>query len=546
MRRALNLSLIIILSLVLCFLLYHQVLTKLTLPTWDEAHNSYYGYLMFRALKSFDLNSVWSLVKEQVFYPPLQSVLIAFFSLLFGFSIQNIRVLSLIALPLITLLLFQHTKLLSKKHHQFLAVSCTLLLLTSPMILFFSCVGLKEALGVFLTLLSFQLFFSNRSLFSTLACGISLFALFMLKYNYGLLLLGVFAMEFLLFQRKQIKKGSFWAFISCIFLPSVLGMFVWSHLGPGNAEIIINYLKNPWAFTLSASNTLGHLLFIPLSLVSSYFLSPILALFLFLGLLYTLKEELSFKKICSENLKTSVLRVHTLLFLSNAFSLTFHFGNQQERFLITSFPSFILIGSYGFLSLFKKLSSSFKSKPAIIGLCLSLIIFINLILLKELTSLGQLVRQVGSRQMMSAVFNQADYQDSLFTFNRRQWSKVILNDNQPSTTEVMNYIFNKLNVSKPIKIIGAFNELSPLLFKLYQEMLKDKRPMITNQKKMAAEYLVALEVLPESPFYTHDYLSANAWQLEQIKEVKNDQSLSIEGQRWYKTLGLKVNIFSRP
>ena len=535
-----NKKILILLTVLVTFVswaLYHHILTNLTLPTWDEAHHAYYGYWLRRALVDFDWHSAARYAYDQVFYPPGQSILIGIFTSFLGFSIKNVRLLSLLTLLPSTLLLYSLAQSLDKKHGRIIGFLSSLVFLTSPIILFFATVAYKEQIGLFLTLLVLWLYFKAKSerkkiFFASLA-GLTLLFLHLFKYNYGLLvLITLTTIQFVRLNPSRIST------LILTLLPSLLGMSLWAFSGPGRTEIIFNWLKNPNQIFLTKTTPLGHLLFVPQTLLASYALSPTLAIILVLGFFY----------VCWQGRTKESFQVHGFLFLLNGLLLTVQFGNQQERYLFTTFPSFVLLGTSGLVWLWTKIKEKFPlylgKSPIRFGFLLSLAIFLLGRATLDLLRLPNLVRAIGSHEIVSPVFNEPNYQDTPFVFKRSAWPDPVIDPNRPSSRDVLDFVMKAVDVAKPIRLVGVCNEFSPLLFELYFQLERDK-PRYQVKNLTAQESIITLEVLPKSQFYTYDYHYSNAWQLGEVKRLTSDPSLTLVAEKFFPELVLWVRIYQR-
>lgn len=458
-----------------------------------------------------------------------------------------------------------------------------LLFLTSPAILFYSVTVFKESWGLALTLLTFYLYFvalSKKKLIYYLLTGTALTLLFFEKYNYAVLVGLVFGLEGvveILFNGTNLTNWSNWLKRQlALFLPLALFASWWILTPDNKLSQFLDIMRSDWnPVTVGVGNSWQYLTFFVQSIRVSYTFSDVLFVVIIICYLLAIKD-----------LRQKKIRVLWLFFTLNFVLGTLHSINLQDRYIYTAVPALFLIvgyelnGFWSFLACLRKdpkeghpSSSSVKlqsrlrgsprktfcfpfSSSASFTMTTSLrepknrnllsafitVLFVLLVLL-DFLKLPTLLKSNASHMLLSALYNETDYHDTLFNYNKSDWPHHIIDSSKQETTEeVVDYILDNVDINKPINYMGWTADISPD----WVELRRQTRIRQIGQIRQIPQgnYLVTIEVKPTSREYTYDYRRANSWQLPNIKEITQTNSDKLVTEKDFKELGVIVRIYS--
>ena len=502
------------------------------LVMWDEAGYIWEGYRIHEALRAADFLEFFRLTKSQFYYPFFQSWYLGITTLPFSYTAFSARLVSLFLLLPTVWLLWALTRKISKKI--FPSALVIFLFLTSPLILFYYSTAMKEGLGTVLTLLAFWLYFQACQQASFLRkkrpeiwfflTGITALILTLTKYNYGVLVLMVLGLESLFWRQ--------WKQNLIMFLPVIFGLGIWLSQ-PGRPEGFLLVLQNRFTIHLYETTVLGHLLYYPLELAFGYFFSPLVCLLVVIGFIYGLKNWRDFR-----------VRLLALIFLINFVLAERHMGNNQARFIFTSFPGFLIVGCLGLTQLFFKIQPLFR-RGFWLGVSLPVFLVGGGVILKDLFSLPKILRPTASHQCDTAIFYETDQAKSWrYDFNRASWPHTYPEKNQETVGDVFDFIFANINTNKKFTPLNFTNEISPGLFS-FNFALAKKAKKGTSEEKYS-QYFVVLDIEPGSKFDTVDFRRANLGPMLEAKKFLANPSFVQIAQKRFPTLGLTVHILASP
>jgi len=329
---------------------------------------------------------------------------------------------------------------------------------------------------------------------------------------------------------KEINKKRFWRENIGLFLPIILVASWWIFYPDNKLSWFISILENKFDRSQGLSFT-TKFLFYPREITFSYFFSPILALFLFIGFIWALKSWRSFK-----------IRTLALLFLFNFLLVQIHLSNLQGRFIFTTMPAFFILGSFGLVKISSRVVKYLRKNSFLIGFSLPLLLVGSLSLLVNLIKLPGKIKPTATHMMCSPLFYQTDYYLGLpYDFWPSNWPRQY--QEKEKIEDVMNFILKNIDYRRPVYLVGQLNELSPNLFSLYLEMARFTKPPI--QEACCQEYWVTLEVKPNSIFNTEDYQMSNKFLEPEVWATKTNPQLRKITSKEFSSLGLEVTILAK-
>ncbi len=538
--------LLIVISTLLTIFLVFNYLARKQMVCWDEGNSIYVGNTVSQALKKGNYKEFWQLSFNQLSYPFLQSWYLAFTTLPFAYTIETARLASLFLLLPTVILVWLIAKILTKNNS--LATLATLLLLTSPYSLVLFSMAMREGLGITLTLLTVWLYLSARQkkpLYWFFLGGLSLLLLMLTKYNLGGIVIITLGLEsglwFLTEKAYQKKKFSDY-FLKNLFLylPLVLGLFFWLKFPVDRFNLFLSVIQQYSAplpkdiFNLKETSMFGHLIFYPQELAFCYSFSWLLALFLAIGFLYALKDGRKYQ-----------IRTPAVFFLVGLILTTRNYMNNQGRYLFTIVPLFFLVGGYGLLELWPRIKK-IKLSPFVKGLLIPLGGLIIFLLTKDLLTFPRYLTGLASKEVISAVFYEQDFQKiSIFDFDRDHWPKIPPPADHEKINDALDFIALNVDLRKSVNFAGFLNEFSPGLTFFYLDQVRAK-PITNFPKTDFQEHVVAIMVKDGTRFDTYAYrIFSGLGPLYAAQQVLADRSLTKITQKYFPYLGLTVTILGR-
>lgn len=513
---------------------------------WDEALHMHSIYSLQLDIKSGSWARFWQNTLGQDYYPFLQSWIMSIPVLLFGFSLEKMRIYSLFWYVFFGFLIFINTRKAGEelKLQKNQAVGAGYLSLAffflSPLFLHFASLSMKEMMGAALILLFLTTYFQGRQKKSALLylfISLELFLLLMFKYNYGVFVAGVIAVEGLfsfIFIKKREKT-----ILShlLIFLPFILLTLVWLYypvngLEEPKPQRFIKVISNKVPFNEGMTDRLGSLLFYPRAILYMYAFSPLVGAF-FLGILIL---SLRWWK----NLRVRVLLVGIW---ANLISAGMAIWNMQERYIFIILPFIFILAGINGIFIFNFLKKQIGGKLYLRIATVVFLLPVVFILLKDLIDLPNYVYTVASYTTKSAVYNQPDYLDQYFKYDRTKWPKMLPAQPFEKPSEVIDWVVANVDLSKPYQVMGQSTELAPDYVYLFLTLAKEKGNFKRGER--FSFYQVFIEILPYSRFNTWDYQRINSYMEYYIYQVKADPGLIKVREKLFTELGVKVSIYGR-
>lgn len=157
-----------------------------------------------------------------------------------------------------------------------------------------------------------------------------------------------------------------------------------------------------------------------------------------------------------------------------------------------------------------------------------LLFLVALIMLINILSLVKRVKPVVSHNSNSRIFYETEFQkDRYFSFAVKDWPKGGLR-NKEKIGDLFNYVFSKIDINKPVELVGGANEFSPFLEDAY------------------LSYAVTFWIEPGTMFDTKDYNDNNRFVSElEIEKKQFGEKYMIIDQKDFLDLGCQVKILAR-
>lgn len=505
---------------------------------WDEAFHLYWSYQIYRALNILDLNQFIKITLDQTFYPPLQSWLLALPALFGGFTIGKARLYWLFWFILSAIFIYFLSKKAVKgickkdKIAEIAGIFATLFYITSPLVLYLSSIAIKETMGAGLSLIIAFTYFKakkekRRKYFILL--GLELFVLTMGKYNYGLLMLIILSVEvlfsliFLTGKEESIKNYLFMIGIYSILL------FTWLIYPFSNLNRFIEVIQNGVsAYQNMSSNVWHYRLFYLNGLLFIYPLSPFFGYFLILSFFIAIKWW-----------KNYLLRFSLFTIIINFILASAASWNMQERYIFISFPFWCIVSGVTVANGFRFIQNTLKNgnyRRFVYIVIIAIVCYTG----RNFIKLENLVYSTAAYTYKSPVFNQSDYRDVFFEYNRNRWPQKSLLTYKGSPIEVVDWILDQINLDKPVSIIGQAAELAPDFFNL--EIARRRDSGEYSKKRENKSFTVILEIIEGGYLDNYDFRYFNSYMLPYVKGKKIEKGLQIINNHLFIKQGVEVTI----
>lgn len=550
-RGKLALVSIVVASALASYLVYHFLLVNQLPFRSDEAQRSLSSLFLTRFLRSGHWFSFFSLSYSLSYYPFVFYWLTSASFLLIGESFEAARLVSLLFFFLAPIVMYFIAKELSKTKGNFIGLTAAFLWLTSPAVLVVSSTANMEISGVFFSLavvLSFLWALRREQLrFYLLTCFLMI-VLLLFKYNFAaftiLSVLIVYLGKIGYSPKKLVARESL-----LLFGPLVLVALVWFfpvsrdlqvHLvNPRSSAIIamVPFLTDMFGFasfySTKAFTPMDQLLYYPSRFPGTYTFSWLTAALMGAAAIYCLRYW--------KDLRVRLLLVFFwLYFIAGEYMMV-----KSERHLVLALPALFMLTGL-FLSRawdwFRRLNLSSAWKTAVPFACLFVLVL----------------------PAVSVPRQAKAYQDG--------WNNGIT-DSAP-VNDALAFMAGKVDLNKKGWLIGSFDEL-PAALTFWNFLVSDKQrlgldiyfPPPVGQPYFQKEFEPGLQgaykdemakldrdkidfviaVYPEkgSLYHQFDYDFANAWQMNYIYLMPEQQNYYLPDGNVFTEGGIVVKIYLR-
>ena len=393
---------------------------------------------------------------------------------------------------------------------------------------------MRESIGAFWSMLCISLLsddIQKLRIWKKIILGVMFFGLSMMKLQYGLVLIGAYAVTIgieAVFVKRNIR------FLYSAIIPILLFVLffaMYSCFPLGRLQDIWFTLSDPWHTIVAPPSLYSIGMYYPFALIYTYSISPFIGYVLLGSVLY------------------AVLRIHTqsvrLLFayvLVQVILGIWHSINMQERYIAVVFPSVVLLAGLGLSTAISDLQKLFNVHIKYLGIGISTLILIGISL--AFIVLPERIGAVAAYVSKTPVFMQTDFMDEQwFNYNPSSWPhKIPWGISQKPETLIIKTAQN-MDVSKPIIQAGDSNEFS----QPYKQLLFE---LVRNNKSFPSlpysQYLVIFDIKPTSVFYSLDYQNKNLWKVQQgFSTVQSDPEYFLYKEISMEQLGVRSLIYAK-
>lgn len=529
MKRLALFALLFLNILALVFTRY-MVIPYAQIP-WDEAVFLLRALRLHELFYTGNLGGVFANIFDrwQFSYPPLQELYMALWP--FQFSVTLSRTFNMLGLCVTSYILYLLSKLYSQKHASVRAILATLFLFTSPLILFFSGIAMKETMSTAFTIITIYLYIQSvkqQSLPKFFLTGLLLGCTFLVKYQLIYTIVATILLNQGIIFITAKKRGSVVLSSIVLLLPFVCMSLAWIFFPVNHIPQFVEVMKNTFNYTGGMTAPINYVLFHFRGIINMYSPSiPFACLHLF-SLVWMLKYTTK-----------SITRAPLIFIWINIIISTIHFINIQERYILPAMPFVFFLSS---ITLFEVAGDFFvflKAKRlTMLWYCAA--IFLSGIVLRDLFLLPLRVYQAGSISIKGPVFTQSDYKDSWFSIDRTGWPKKMPWEIHETPLDVINFVADTINVTKPFWLYGENGYFST---KLFQLVFEERIAAGQIHNVVHDKYAVAIRLLPDSFYYTSDLRRVSEYQQVQAMQYVLNPLGKLLTSRLFPEIGVEVFIY---
>jgi len=505
--------------------------------TWDEAHYLVYAYNIAHAVRTANPGQFWAATREQFIFPPFHSWVLGIPLAYIGFSVQKARIIGLSFIVLSAVGLYILGKLTDQRRGHIVGCIAGAIFLTSPLMLLYGSLALKELLGVTVsiyTVILYDIARKKQLWYWDLLVALALWVGLITKYNFGLLVAAGIGLEGLVAVLTVKHKRAVILHHLVMALPPIVCLIWWIYLPVHSLEPFIANLKNSYldyTSQFAKPGSLNQLLFYPRAILYGYSVSVWVGAMLLASIVGVIPY-----------LKNRIVRISWMIFLLNLIYGTIHANALLERYILTTIPFLYIVGAYmvvkvaGWILVYRK-STVLLYVGTGVGILASIFIFLDILKLKTY------VYAVGTYVSHDVLFNQRDYQDLWFDYDRTKWTANVPTVPFEKPEDVITYILSITGPYVPLWVIGHASSFSPWYVELLQDMEKEHGVPSARDN---LSYLALVKILPSSRFYTRDYQIYNATHPGDVPLALPDSTYTLVAQKHFAELNIDVEVYSKP
>lgn len=522
---------LIILSSVLFSLILSLIYNHIFIVAWDETAYAEWASWTADAIRAGDIQKIISVNLIHFDRPPLPTLIHAIGIVLLNRDTITVgRIINTFWYIISACIFFLLSRNFAPKHQKKQhAIISAILFLSSPMMIIFSHIGLREMIGVTLTLLTVLLYiraYHSRKTIDWILLSLSYCILMFTRYNYSIIVLVPLGIEQCIRAITTKTYTRVFAEIIIAIIPAwlMLAIYIYSS-GNTFASFFAIFTSGVWNITGNIGTVLDHVLFYPNSILYIYSISPLVGAILLLGFISGLRH-----------LKIVEFRIGITLVILNILLGIQLSANLQERYIITIVPFIFIIAAYELISFLSVIRINQKGINAILVLCSVIMMTIPIIHPSTICA-------IGAYTLRYPLCNQPDYSDLIFSYDKKQWAKQLPPPGYQTPQDVYRWIAQTIDLSKTLIFIGESNEFSQpyrnIMFEQY------KKEGISPVDPTHSAFVVVLIIEPSSRFYTRDYRMINEWKLGQFAPFAADPAFSEIAEKKFGDLGVTIRILAQ-
>ena len=149
-----------------------------------------------------------------------------------------------------------------------------------------------------------------------------------------------------------------------------------------------------------------------------------------------------------------------------------------------------------------------------------------IILSKDIFRLNQLIYSTAAYSLKSPIFNQSDYRDIFFIYDRNKWPQKKRLTFSESPANVVDWVLDRVDLNKPVNIIGQAAEIAPDYFNLEIARRKDvgKFKIINGY----SSFFVTIEIMEGKYLDNYDFRRFNSYTLPYVRDVQKKRRVNFD------------------
>ncbi len=537
---------VILLALAVAGFVYFYLVLPQAPFSWDEAHHSIFSLMIARSVLQGDWQSFWHYTGIQIYWPFLHSWLSSIFLIVGGFSYSSARFTNVLTGFFSIILIYRTGLRLREKNSQAVGIITALLLVLSPMFLFFSATAMIENLGLllFLILIRLQLMILDKQRkLLLIVTGIVLSLLYLTKYIYGIFFgvgLICFWISLLLFPqpglgKKWVLRYFFWVLSGFLVIWGIW-FFIPPAAIPAKFGVLLFRIGDTGGWNPHEFTRLENMLFYLRALLYTYTFSNGIYVLYLAGICFGLA-----------NWKNPKIRLLVLLFFANFIPMSL-ISNSQERFIYVCTPALFLLSAVFCVELWKRLNNA----------RLVFILVGGLVILGDMHKLPRYIREVGTASIHAYAFridNKFNYSTffglwsypKFMRFTRKHFNHTAPRvESDINTENILNYILSNTEPNLPVCVPFYIGSLSPHLW--HWHSIVHNRPIYTRWRP-DSHYYVSLEVEDDSPYFLlwNSYMitGRNKKWIEFLSDLESQGAMRSIDSKYFPDLGIRVEIYTK-
>ena len=520
---------------------------------WDEAFHAEYALSIYDALHQGDWIRFWEITNLLKLWPFFHSWVAGAFLTIFGPTMGNARLSSLILLTPSLVLIFLICRITFPGRGKPIGLIASLLFAFSPLVLYMASTCMLEMLEVFLVCAFFRVYFlaarSGRRVLFALA-GLFLALLYLTKYNYGLLLMLAFGIDVVIQWRGEEKKGRKVLIGDAALVVAGFAAPVGLWLAAGNTGDKIEMLS--WYFrgatggagTVLELGALDRALFYMRGLANIYSFSIWIFFILISGLVA------GFFHYRDRKIRMIHLTALIVLFASSIVK------NEQDRYIMPVFPLIAIMGAYSVVGAYQKLKPGWPRR--VFAFILVILIVFELPLLpfycrgvaNHTAALGSFRYPTGCGINYSVFGLPSLYPQILkqpYSYLNPEADFAAAKHNGQ---DIWDFVSRTVGENGSICCLSVFQEFSPHLWRWYS--WTTKIPVFSDWDKNCegCRFFAYIDIGPKSPYYNKEYrrsfLERNRQWILFLETRGKNGFLKTVDSRFYPDISVIVKIFEKP
>lgn len=500
---------------------------------WDEAMFISRSFKLYTFLRLFQFHEVFANIFNpwQFSYPPLQELSIALVSLPFSFSITLSKLTSAGWVCVSVFFIYKLHMTITSSQKYIRSILTAVFFLTSPLILLYGAIAMKESMGCALTIALFYQYLTAKKsgkLIHFFLTSLVLSAVFLTKYQYTIIPILTIMLD-LMIEKISLKNRTISLIhLLVICIPCAVISGLWILFPVNHIHVFTELLKNSENLTGGYAPVIDYVLFHPRALLYMYAPSVIIgALFVF-SLIMTIPFW-----------RQPLIRISLFMSWISIMLSTIHYTNIQERYILPSVP-FIMVLSAFICTMYFRIIMRWSTNRMIrvtgVLVLSSLLVFV----LRDTYQSSRTIYAMGSVTQKGPLFTQQDYKDAWFVYDPHMWPKNMPWEAKEVPMDIVKFVAQNIDVTKEYWVYGLSGFFPPGLFSYVFDSLPQSERIVDNKYD---KYAITITTFPDSFYYTRDYELFAQYQEYQTQEYIQSHEDTLIAKKKFEFLGIEIAMY---